>query len=226
LWRPPYLQIALDVMSVKQAHMILEQIPHSDNIIIEAGTPLIKSEGVKAISQVRDIASSMFVIADLKTMDVGKVEVDMAYEETADAVAVAGQAPLEVIDQFIYEAKRLGIYSIVDTINVKDPVKLLKSLKELPDIVELHRGIDEETGGQKHRWELIKEIKDVSKSKKILVAVAGGIEPNNMADALKSGADIIVVGRYITQSKDIERAVHEFLRNMQGDIDLKRVHVE
>jgi bifunctional enzyme Fae/Hps len=226
LWRPPYLQIALDVMTIKQAHKILEQIPHSDNIIIEAGTPLIKSEGVKAISAVRDIIQNVFVIADLKTMDVGKVEVDMAYEETADAVAVAGQAPLEVIDQFIYEAKRLGIYSIVDTINVKDPVKLLKTLKDLPDIVELHRGIDEETGGQKHRWELIKEIKEVSKTKKMLVAVAGGIEPENMTDALKSGADIIVVGRYITQSKDIERSVSDFLRHMQGDIDLKRVHVE
>ncbi|MDD5111580.1 MAG: bifunctional 5,6,7,8-tetrahydromethanopterin hydro-lyase/3-hexulose-6-phosphate synthase [Candidatus Altiarchaeota archaeon] len=226
LWRPPYLQIALDVMTIKQAHKVLEQLPHSDNIIIEAGTPLIKSEGVKAISAVRDIIPNVFVIADLKTMDVGKVEVDMAYEETADAMAVAGQAPLEVIDQFIYEAKRLGVYSIVDTINVKDPVKLLKSLKDLPDIVELHRGIDEETGGQKHRWELIKDIKEISKTKKMLVAVAGGIEPENMTDALKAGADIIVVGRYITQSKDIERAVRDFLRHMQGDIDLKRIHVE
>jgi bifunctional enzyme Fae/Hps len=225
LWRPPYLQIALDVMSIKQAHKVLEQIPKSDNIIIEVGTPLIKSEGVKSISALRDIASNMFTIADLKTMDVGKVEVDMAYEETADAVAVAGQAPIEVIDQFIYEAKRLSIYSIVDTINVKDPIKLLKSLKDLPDIVELHRGIDEE-GGQKHRWDLIKDIKELSKTKKILVAVAGGIEPENMEDALKAGADIIVVGRYITQSKDIERAVRDFLRHMQGDIDLKRVHVE
>jgi len=226
LWRPPYLQIALDVMSVKQAHKILEQIPRSDSIVIEAGTPLIKSEGVKSISALRDVASNMFIIADLKTMDVGKVEVDMSFEETADAVAVAGQAPIEVIDQFIYEAKRMGIYSIVDTINVKDPVKLLKTLKELPDIVELHRGIDEETGGQKHRWELIKDIKELSKTKKILVAVAGGIEPGNTSEALKAGADIIVVGRYITQSKDVERSVREFLTHMQGDIDLKRVHVE
>jgi len=226
LWRPPYLQIALDVLSVKQARRILEQIPESDNIIVEVGTPLIKSEGVKAISALRDVTQSKFTIADLKTMDVGKVEVDMAYEETADAVAVAGQAPIEVVDQFIYEARRLGVYSIVDTINVKDPVKLLKSLKEMPDIVELHRGVDEETGGKKHQWELIKDIKELAKDKKVLVAVAGGIEPQNMQDALKSGADIIVVGRYITQSKDIERSVREFLKQMQGDIDLKRVHVE
>lgn len=225
LWRPPYLQIAIDQTSVSLARKIIAQIPQSDNIIVEAGTPLIKSEGVKAVSDLREVAPSTFIIADLKTMDVGKVEVDLAYDETADAVAVAGQAPVDVIDKFIYEARRLGIYSIVDTLNVADPVKLLKTLKELPDIVELHRGIDEE-GKKKHNWETIGKIKDAFKGKKILVAVAGGVEPDNALEALKAGADIIVVGRYITQSKDIERAAEAFLNLMQGDIDLKRVHVE
>jgi len=226
LWNPPYLQIALDVGSSETAKKVISQVPRSDHIIYEVGTPLIKSEGVKSISAVRDVAKSSFLVADLKTMDVGKVEVDMSYDETADAMAVAGQAPIEVIDKFIYEARRLGSYSILDTINVPDPLKLLKSLKELPDVVELHRGVDEESGGKKHRWDLIPKIKTLAKDKKVLVAVAGGIEPNNALDALKAGADIIVVGRYITQAKDIERAVNSFLQYMGGDIDLKRVHVE
>ena len=88
----------------------------------------------------------------------------------------------------------------------------MKTLKELPDIVELHRGVDEETGGKKHRWECIKDIKALAKTKnkKVLVAVAGGIEPTNMQDALKHGADIIVVGRYITQSKDISKRLRKW----------------
>ena len=44
--------------------------------------------------------------------------------------------------------------------------------------------------------------------------------------ALKAKADIIVVGRYITQSRDVERSTREFLTQMQGDIDLFRVHTE
>ncbi|MFH1834661.1 MAG: bifunctional 5,6,7,8-tetrahydromethanopterin hydro-lyase/3-hexulose-6-phosphate synthase [Methanobacteriota archaeon] len=225
LWRPPYLQIALDQTSISAARKIVEQIPHSDNIILEVGTPLLKGEGVKAISALREVTPNIFMIADLKTMDVGQVEVDLAFDETADAVAVAGQASIEVIDKFIYEARRLSVYSILDTLNVKDPVKLLKSLKELPDIVELHRGIDEE-GGKEHDWQTIEKIKTAFKGKKLLVSVAGGIEPKNALEALKAGADIIVVGRYVTQSKDIERSVRAFLNLMQGDIDLKRVHVE
>ncbi|MFH1789442.1 MAG: bifunctional 5,6,7,8-tetrahydromethanopterin hydro-lyase/3-hexulose-6-phosphate synthase [Candidatus Altiarchaeota archaeon] len=225
LWRPPYLQIALDMTSNQAARKIVEQIPDSDSIILEVGTTLIKGEGVKSISVLREVSLSSFIIADLKTMDVGQVEVDLAFDETADAVAVAGQAPVEVIDKFVYEARRLGIYSILDTINVADPVKLLKSLKELPDIVELHRGIDEE-GGKKHSFDDVGKIKAAFKGKKLLVSVAGGVEPDNAADALKAGADIIVVGRYITQSKDVERATRRFLNLLQDDVDLKRVHVE
>jgi bifunctional enzyme Fae/Hps len=59
--------------------------------------------------------------------------------------------------------------------------------------------------------------------------VAGGIVPKTAKQALEKGADIIIVGRYVTQSKDIERAVRDFLEvtpEMLEDIDLFRVHVE
>jgi bifunctional enzyme Fae/Hps len=53
--------------------------------------------------------------------------------------------------------------------------------------------------------------------------------PETAREALEKGADIIIVGRYVTQSKDIERAVREFLEvtpEMREDVDLFRVHVE
>lgn len=225
LWRPPYLQVALDVGSVAQAKRIVEQLPKSDNIILEVGSPFVKSGGVGVIEDLRELAPDSFVVADLKTMDTGQVEVDMAFEQTADAVVCAGQAPVETIDKFIYEARRVGVYSIVDMIGVDDPLKLLKKLKDLPDIVELHRAIDEEDV-KKPKWELIPQMRAAFPKKKFLVAVAGGIEPDTAKYALEQGADILIVGRYITQSKDIERSTRNFINLMQGDIDLKRVHVE
>ena len=53
--------------------------------------------------------------------------------------------------------------------------------------------------------------------------------PETAKEALEQGADIIIVGRYVTQSKDIERAVRDFLEltpTMREDIDLYRVHTE
>ena len=228
LWRPPYLQIALDVASAERAKQIISELPDSDRIILEVGTPLLKKEGVGVIRKLREVAKDMFIVADLKTLDVGQVEVDMSFEETADAVVVAGLATTETIDKFISEAKRLGIYAIMDLMNVTDPIEKLKTLKRLPDVAILHRAIDAEATG-KTRWEIIKEMRQTFQGKKFLVAVAGGITPETAPEALANGADIIIVGRYITQSKDVERATREFLKStkeMTHDIDLFRVHVE
>ncbi|MBT8171256.1 bifunctional 5,6,7,8-tetrahydromethanopterin hydro-lyase/3-hexulose-6-phosphate synthase [Candidatus Bathyarchaeota archaeon] len=228
LWRPPYLQIALDVPNVERVKKIISELPESDRIILEVGTPLLKKYGVNVIRDLRKVAKDMFIVADLKTLDVGKVEVDLAFEETADAVVVAGLATPETINKFIKEAKRLGIYAIMDLMNVDNPVDKLRSLKQLPDVAILHRAIDAEKTG-KTRWDIINEIKQTFQDKKCLLAVAGGITPESAPIALANGADIIIVGRYITQSKDVERATREFLKStadMAKDIDLFRVHVE
>ncbi|MEM2840710.1 MAG: bifunctional 5,6,7,8-tetrahydromethanopterin hydro-lyase/3-hexulose-6-phosphate synthase [Candidatus Bathyarchaeia archaeon] len=225
LWMPPYLQIALDIPDLERTKKIISEVPKSDRVIFEAGTPLIKKYGTGVIQELREVARDVFIVADLKTLDVGQVEVDLAFEETADAVVASGLASKDTIDKFIYEAKRLGIYAFVDMMDVQNPVGVLESLNDLPDVVIIHRGIDEERGGRT-RWELIKEIKSKFKDRKILVAVAGGIDPSNVPAALKAGADILIVGRYITQSRDVEHASKEFLNQIGLDMDLFRVHVE
>jgi bifunctional enzyme Fae/Hps len=228
LWRPPYVQISLDIPQLERCKKIIAQIPGSDRIIIEAGTPLIKRYGTRVISELRQATKDAFMIADLKTLDVGKVEVDIAYEDTADAVVAAGLAPPETLDKFIHEAKRLGIYGAVDMLNVEDPVGKLKQLKEFPDIVILHRGIDQETG-RTLGLDLIQDLRQAFHDKRFLIGVAGGIVPETAKEALEKGADVIIVGRYVTQAKDVERAVRDFLEvtpKMREDIDLFRVHVE
>jgi len=228
LWRPPYLQISLDNPDLEKAKKIIAQLPGSDRIIIEAGTPLIKRYGTRVINDIRQTKKDSFMVADLKTLDVGKVEVDIAYEDTADAVVASGLAPPETLDAFVHEARRLGIYGVVDMLNVEDPVAKLRSLKEFPDVVILHRGIDQESG-RTCGLERIKIIRQAFSEKKFLIAVAGGIVPETAKEALEQGADVIIVGRYVTQSKDVERAVRDFLEltpTMREDIDLYRVHIE
>jgi bifunctional enzyme Fae/Hps len=104
----------------------------------------------------------------------------------------------------------------------------LKSLREFPDVVILHRGIDQETG-RSSGLERIALIRKAFPDKKFLIAVAGGIVPETAKEALEKGAEILIVGRYITQSRDIERSVRDFLEltpSMREDVDLYRVHVE
>jgi len=46
---------------------------------------------------------------------------------------------------------------------------------------------------------------------------AGGVRVNVVKDALKAGADILVVGRAITASKDIKRAADAFIEHLDKE---------
>jgi len=221
LWDPPYLQVAMDLVDMGKVAQVLKNVPENDHVIIEAGTPLIKKFGLSVLGEIRKLRPNAFIIADMKILDTGNLEARMAADATADAVVVSGLAPISTIEKAVSEARKVGIYSIIDMLNVQNPVKLISSLKVKPDIVELHRAIDvEETA---HAWGDIPAIKKAAGSK-LLVATAGGIRVNVVKDALKAGADILVVGRAITASKDIEHTANEFLDELnREEIDQFRI---
>ena len=224
LWDAPYLQIAIDAPDLGVVERVLKNVPKNDHLIIEAGTPLIKRYGLSVISKIREIRKDAFIVADLKTLDTGNLEARMAADNLADAVVCSGLAPIATIEKFIEEARKVGIYSIIDTLNVENPAKLIAALKVKPDIVELHRGIDTESQSAEHAWGNIAEIKKAAAGKKLLVAVAGGVKVENVETALKGGADILVVGRSITNAKDIEGESRRFLQAMKKDeIDQYRI---
>jgi len=224
LFDPPYLQIAIDIPDIAHVERVLREVPHSDHVIFEAGTPLIKRYGLSVIEKMRAVRRDAFIMADLKTLDTGNLEARMAADAAADGVVVSGLAPLSTIESAISEAKKTGIYSCIDMLNVKEPAGLLERLSIKPDIVELHRAIDAE-GAESHAWERITEVKEASPTS--LIAVAGGIRMDNMQQALDAGADILVVGRAITKSRDIRNTAEMFLSGLKvSEIDQFRIKTD
>jgi bifunctional enzyme Fae/Hps len=223
LWNPPYLQVAFDLVDIAEVRRVLSALPDSDHLLIEVGTPLVKMLGIQVVREIRAIRPGAFVILDLKTLDTGNLEVRLAADSTADAVVISGLAPKKTLELSINEARKTGIYSIVDMLNVSDPLAVLKELSVLPDVVELHRAIDNENSS--HSWQNIAEIKTLAKpGRKLLVAVAGGIRVDTVSQALDAGADVIVVGRAITRSKDIRDIAEQFLAGLkQTEIDQYRI---
>ena len=221
LWDPPYLQVALDLVDMSKVAAVLKDLPQNDHLIIEAGTPLIKKFGLSIISEIRKLRPNAFIIADMKILDTGNLEARMAADASSDAVVVSGLAPASTMEKAIAEARKVGIYSVVDMLNVQNPAKVIEKLKVKPDIVELHRAIDTEDTA--HAWGDISAIKKAAGGK-LLVATAGGVRVNVVKDALKAGADILVVGRAITASKDIRHAADEFIDKLEKEeIDQFRV---
>lgn len=231
LWNPPYLQVAMDLVDMKQVERVLTSVPQNDHVIFEAGTPLIKQFGLSVIGEIRKIRPNCFIVADLKTLDTGNLEARMVSNAGGDAAVVSGLAPIETIAAFIKEAKKCGIYAIIDMLNVEEPAKLIEKLGEmggkalLPQYVEMHRAIDKEASGE-YSWGDIVKIKEVGQKygAKILVATAGGIRQPVVKKAIAAGADIVVVGRAITASKDIKNAAESFLAELDSEeIDQFRV---
>ena len=234
LWNPPYLQVALDLDNLNAMERIIDELPNRERIIIEAGTPLVKKFGVGVVSKIRKLRPDAFIIADLKTLDVGRVEIKMAADETADAVAISGLGTIESIEKAIHEAQKQGIYSILDMMNVDDFTGKIKQLNpELkPDIVLLHRNVDLETTkaekgedtSEMTEWGNIKAIKKLIDDG--LIAVAGGITPNKVEEAIDKGADIIIAGRYIIGSRDVRRSAEDFLEHFPVDPDNMRLALD
>ncbi|MFZ3111776.1 bifunctional 5,6,7,8-tetrahydromethanopterin hydro-lyase/3-hexulose-6-phosphate synthase [Methanothrix sp.] len=223
LWDPPYLQVAFDLVDVAEVRRVLSALPDSDHILIEVGTPLVKMLGMNVVKEIRAIRPGAFIILDLKTLDTGNLEVRLAADSTADAVVISGLAPKKTIELSINEARKTGIYSIIDMLNVADPLAVLKGLDVKPDVVELHRAIDMEKSA--HAWQNIPDIKALAEEgRRLLVAVAGGIRTDSEGAALAAGADILVVGRAITRSRDIRDMAEQFLTGLkQTEIDQYRI---
>jgi len=193
------LQIALDLLNKKEALKICRKVKdHID--IIELGTPLIKKEGLKIIREFKGFGKLIF--ADLKTMDTGYLEAELAFKYGANIVSVCGAGYDATIQGVIKAGKTYKGKVLVDLIGVKKPKKRAKEVFEFgPDFVCVHTGIDMQKKGSSPLNDLKKVSRIVGSEN---VAVAGGINLKNIDEIVKYKPYIIIVGGAITKSKNPE----------------------
>jgi bifunctional enzyme Fae/Hps len=210
-----YLQIALN-NDLFEPRKIIAQLPFSERILIEAGTPLIKIYGKRAILEIKNAAPpGTYIVADTKCADLALRDVEMVAEAGAQAVTCLGVAPIETIDRFIAECKRQGIDSMIDMMNVPDPVSVLKKLKSPPDIVVLHRGVDE-TEFSKEKQIPFYQINQIKDNFDVFVSVAGGDTIEEVQRAIFNGADIVVVWKAFYQcTAETTKLAEEFLKEIE-----------
>jgi 3-keto-L-gulonate-6-phosphate decarboxylase len=160
-----------------------------ERILIEAGTPFIKREGMAGIKVIRSIWRG-HVVADLKTVDGAVGEVDMVRAAGATAATVIGNSPTETLDLFIARCAELGMASMIDMLGVRDPLRVLMRLKTPPDVVVLHRGRDEE--GTRGKVIQYRHVNRVRSKFDVLISAAGGVDLKEARSAIFNGASIVV----------------------------------
>lgn len=214
-----YLQIAFND-DLSSAERILLTIPESDRILIEAGTPFIKREGFEGIRRIAELWQGE-IVADLKTTDGAIEEVELAHTAGATAATVFGSAPTETINLFIQRCRELKMASMIDMINVDEPLKILLKLKQQPDVVVLHKGRDEETT----RGKIIqyKHVNKIRSKYDILISAAGGIDLKEARSAIFNGANIVIVNIVtkddvctgIMSDANVREIAQEFLKTIE-----------
>jgi len=214
--RKPLLQVALDVVRLEDALYIASQLRGLDNVYVEAGTPLIKSEGVRVVGLIKAVTGTP-VVADTKTADTASLEAKLAAEAGADAYTVLATSPKETLLEARKAAEEYDILLMVDLIHSTNPLEDGRRAAEYgADIIIVHVGIDvqQRLGLTADRLaELVSKIKSMTGK---TIAVAGGIKPESIPRLVKAGADILIVGGYIIKSKNPRQATLECLKAMQS----------
>lgn len=205
----PLLQVALDFLELSRALKVAEAAVAGGADILEAGTPLIKSEGLDAVRELRARFPRMRLVADMKTMDAGRIEMEAAAKAGANVAVVMGAASEATIQECIEAGRNYGVSVGVDLLGVEDIVALARRCEELgADHLDIHTPIDEQMRGA----DPFERLRLVRQAVSLPLAAAGGINSETAAEAVAAGADIVIVGGAISKSADPRQATEEIKR--------------
>ncbi len=192
--------MALDLLELDRSIQIAREAIAGGADWIEAGTPLIKSEGMDAVREMKKALPGTKIVADMKTVDTGALEVEMAAKAGADIVAMLATSDNSTIEDAMRAARKYGVQIMMDLLTVPDPVARSRELEGLGvDYICVHVGIDQQMTGR----DTIDFLKEIVKEVKTPVAAAGGINVEIGAEAIASGAAIVIVGGSIVRSADV-----------------------
>lgn len=207
----PVLQVALDLVHGDRALQIASEAVRGGVDWIEVGTPLIKSEGMEIVRQLKKAFPGHTIVADMKTIDVGGPEVEIAAKSGADIVVVLGVSSDPTITEGIMSARQYGAKVMVDLFNIRDKPARAKEVERMgADYICVHVGVDEQMVGGSP----ISELKGLAKAVRIPIAVAGGINSETAPEMVRAGASIIIVGGAIIKAKDVTAAARKVKRSL------------
>ena len=208
------LQVSVDLVSLEQAMKMLEEVaPYVD--VIEAGTPLIKNEGLKAVETFKQYFPDKLIFADMKTMDAGELEAELAFKANADFTTVLAVANDATIKGAVAAARKYNKYVTGDMIGVSDREKRARELESLGvNYLEIHSGLDEQALGGSP----LSAIQIIRDAVKIPLSVAGGIKENTIQQVEAAGADMVAVGAAIYSAQSPGEAAHRLREkiNLRG----------
>ncbi len=231
----PVVQISLDLTDLGQALETAKLAIEAGVDWLEAGTPLILAEGLRAIRGLRERFPSVPIVADLKTMDGGYLEAEMMAKAGATHVVVMARAHEETIKCVVKAGADFGIGVMGDNLGFPNMIEGAKLLEDLGcGYVIHHIGYDERRGiaaAGRRAPTPMDQLKEVVEAVSVPVQAVGGLSIDQAISTPSFGAPLVVIGaplaidgdRFAQAGGDLQSilkkicdAVHSF-----GDVAVK-----
>jgi 3-hexulose-6-phosphate synthase len=200
------LQIALDGDLPSALDNLSAVHPYID--IAEIGTPLVFREGMRAVRRIRGDYPQLTLVADLKIMDAGQAEADIAFNAGADIVTAMAAAADATIAGALESARDRGKRVMVDMMQVADRrARALELLSLGCDLLCLHTAHDQQAALGSPFAQLA-ELRAALPSTGL--AIAGGVKLPDLAHILPFKPEAIIVGSAITAAADPRASAKRF----------------
>jgi len=215
------LQLALDLLDLERAVRIAHLAAPAGVDWVEAGTPLIKSEGLDAVRALRDAFPDKKIVADLKTADTGRLEMEAAAKAGADYAIVLAAASEATIREAIEVGRSYGLGVGVDLLGIAEPERMAERLAKWgATFLAVHCPVDEQMRGAAGE-SAFEVIARVARATAIPIAAAGGLNSETAPQAAAAGASIIVVGGAITKAEDPARATADIRKALDSRVPVR-----
>jgi len=189
----PIVQVSLDVETVEKALIVAERSIAAGVDWIEAGTPLILSEGFRSVAKLRERFPDRVIVSDQKCMDGGGLETEQAAKAGADVVVVMAAAHDATVEEAVKYGREYDVAIMADLLAVKDKVGRAKQVEAFGvDYIIVHTGFDE----RHHNPGLspLTDLPSIVKAVSIPVQAVGGLTVEQAVETLRMGAKLLVVG--------------------------------
>ncbi len=204
------LQLALDA-DLPTALRLLSDV-HALIDIAEIGTPLVFREGMRAVHRIREAYPQLTLLADLKIMDAGRAEADIAFQAGADLVTVMALAADATIAGALESAREHEKRVMVDMMQVADPRARALQLLDLGcDLLCLHTAHDQQAA-QASPFAQLAELRGALPAAGL--AIAGGVKLADLDRILPLRPQVVIVGSAITGAADPRASAARFQRRI------------
>lgn len=222
----PHVQVSLDLTSIEEALHVAEIAVDAGVDWLEAGTPLILAEGLHGVRALHARFPDVPIVADLKTMDGGYLEVEMMARAGASWCVVMGVAHPATVRACVAAARHYGIGIMGDILAAPDKVATARLLQELAvDVIIVHTGFDErrEIQGATPWDDLARIVEAVD----LPIQAVGGLRLDDLPKLPAAGAPLVVVGAplvidaeafRVSESDDerLSRTIREVVQAVKG----------